>query len=214
MKLNPVLVLLTLLAVPAWAEPSPARPTSPPSSLRNNQLVLRVEQEAVAAVKGADRADRVNALRINVQKSGQCDGKLTIKAYFVAKDVATNDPVIHSVVVQEGEAVAGTGNTYVLKSKPFHVTPAKPATATTKAIPATGGVPIGWLVQISQNGQLITTRTSSQGYEGLAKAYEADTAAAKVAAVAEAEKSVADAEKTLAAAQATLTAAKAAVATP
>jgi hypothetical protein len=75
--------------------------------------------------------------------------------------------VVHSRSEQTIETKVGPGVTETLKSDPFVVTPEVPATKKTKAIPASGVRPHGWVVRVYQNDQLLATTSSGQGYDAL-----------------------------------------------
>ena len=214
MKLKSIKALVlwvALFAVRALAEPTPTAFKDLLPVNNSRLLNLRVEQEAVPVTKSAGR---INQLKVTVIKMGNCESKLTIKAYFIGKDVATAKVVVGSVAIQDGEAATGVGNHYTLKSKPFIITPATPAKGTAKAIPASGAAPIGWLVAIFQDGRVVSSHASSQGYETVVNTFEADATTAKMAAITEAETSLAAAEKAVVDAKAALATAKVAAGMP
>ena len=151
--------LLTAVAVAA-----PKVPDSP-GALRVGQIVLTALQSSVPVTKGAGK---VNALVATVKRQGECsNSKVTIKVYFMGKDVETNQVVMHSMSEQTIETKQGPGVTETLKSDPFVVTPEVPATKKTKAIPAQGVRPHGWVLRVYQNDLLLATTSSGQGYDAV-----------------------------------------------
>ena len=182
MKLHPILLLITLCTARALAEPAPAAPNSALPAMTSRQLLINVAEEAVPV---ANKAGKVNLLKVTLKKMNSCNGKVSIKVCFIGKDLAVQKSVVHSAETQEGEAVGGAGNTYEFKSPPFNFTPsmpAGPAKGSAKAkpeVPAKGHKPQGWIVQVFQGKQLVDTMESGQGYEPLIDAYEKEVAAAK-----------------------------------
>jgi len=167
------LLLLLLCGLPAVAEPkrSESRPERPP--INNLQLSLSVVQSGVP-LRGTNR---MNSLAVTLKKIGDCDGKVTIKACFFGKSVATGKITLNTALTLEGEAVAGAGNTYVFESKEFVYAPekripSKTAKGRDKVVSAKGVLPHGSLVQVFGGGKLIATNASSQGYEAVVRESE------------------------------------------
>jgi hypothetical protein len=158
-------LLLSLLTVVAIAAPKSPESPSQVGALVARQLSLTVVQSSMPATKSTGK---VNALVVTIKRQGECsNGKVTLKTYFMGKELETNQVVMHSMSEQTVETKLGPGVTETLKSDPFVVTPEVPATKKTKAIPASGVRPHGWVVRVYQNDLLLATASSGQGYEAV-----------------------------------------------
>ena len=178
---KPSFLLFTLLSLSALAESTPSHARADRPAINSRQLSLTVVQSGVPA-KGTHR---MNSLAVTLRKMGDCDGRVTIKAYFFGRDVTSGEISLNGAKTREGEAVAGVGNTYVFESDEFVYAPEKTIPKTTakgrdKVVPAKGVLPHGSLVQVFIKDELIATHATSQGFESVVKAAEA-AAAKKVA---------------------------------
>ena len=152
--------LLTVLAVAA-----PKTQDNHPSAgaLQPGQIILTVVQSSPPSAK---KGVKLNALTVTVNRQGECtDGKVTLKAYFMGKDVGTNKLVVNSVNEQAVATQVGSGGAFTFTSNPFEYTAEIPALKKTKAVPAHGVQPHGWVVRVYQHDQLLASASSGQGYD-------------------------------------------------
>ena len=160
---------LTMI-VAAQAKTSDANP--PVKPIESKQLNITVVPLAEPSRRGQGR---VNKVVVTIKKFGDAnaDGKVTLKAYFIGKDVFIHKLVLNSMSEVSAEAVSGLGNSYTLQSEPFVYNPEKPAAKGKVAVPASGSKPYGWLIGVYQNEKLLFKDASGQGFDAVIAAADA-----------------------------------------